>query len=80
MATRPLCYLLDGPLMLAPERAAAMVARMTPDIADVWCDKRDAERALRAKGYPMLDVMLLLDEVIHAAMMDEVVAGEMMEP
>lgn len=54
-------FLLDGPLMLAPERAAALTRAMAADLVagGLPDSDQDATRALLKCGYPTIDVDLL---------------------
>ncbi len=73
-------YLVDGPLMLAPERRAAMVLNMGADLleADAFRDRSDAIRHLYTKDYPTVDIMVLVDDAMQWAV-QAVVAAEMSE-
>lgn len=72
-------YLLDGPLMLAPERRAAMAIHMGAELveADAFRDRGDAIRYLMAAptGWSTVDIMILIDDARQWAM-QAVVAAE----
>lgn len=76
MSAKP--FLLDGPLMLAPERRAAMVETMARELYDalLFADRGDSIRFLLGRGYPAIDIMLLVDDARQAAV-QEIVAKEM---
>ncbi len=71
-------FLVDGPLMTAPERRTATVARMARLLAeaDAFAIRGDAIRHLLASGYPVSDVFILVDDARQVAM-QTVVAREM---
>lgn len=75
-------YLIDGPLMLAPERKAAMILQMAKVLLahGATDDLQTAQRCLHRDGYSGLDVIMLgpnaLDEARHQVQL-EVVAREM---
>lgn len=75
-------YLLDGPLMLAPERRAAMALNMGAELLENDCfrDRGDAIRHLMASptGWSAVDIMMLVDDARQWAM-QAVVAAEMSE-
>jgi hypothetical protein len=75
------CHLIDGPLMTAPERREAMTERMAIILSahQVYADRAASVHVLRAEGFPMIDVHLMVDDARQVAM-QEVVAREMMEP
>lgn len=72
------CFLLDGPLMLAPERKQAMAEEMAALLLDAgaYLDRGDAIRLLRAANYAVLNIMLCVDDAQHFAL-QKIVAGEM---
>lgn len=75
-------YLLDGPMMLAPERKQVKTEEMSAHLLKdgrAFLDRGDAIRLLRALDYSVLDVMLCVDDARHLAMVD-IVAREMGEP
>jgi hypothetical protein len=80
-ATIQKCYLLDGPLILAPERKQEMAEEMAALLLDAnaYLDRGDAIRLLRAADYNALNVMLCVDDARHLAM-QEIIAKEMSEP
>lgn len=63
-------YLVDGPLMLGPERRMAMALNMGAELLekDAFRDRADAIRALHAAGYPVVDVMILVEDAMQIAM------------
>ena len=73
-------FLLDGPLMTAIERRRAVTERMAKDLIEAGALGSDQEaiRLLHAKGYAMLDVVLLGPEARMRAY-QEIVAKEMSE-
>lgn len=62
-------YLLDGPIMLAPERRAAMLDRMAADImaAGIADCEQDCVRLLMHAGYGYLNVAILVGQARHIA-------------
>lgn len=79
ISTKP--FLLDGPLMLAPERREKMTRNMAKDLVASGIGlttDRDAIRYLLAKGYHHIDVALLAGEARMVAF-QEIVAREMLE-
>lgn len=64
MITQPKTYLLDGPLMLTPERKAAMILQMAAVLLEepAYVERGDAVRCLHGKGYHAVDVMMLVDD------------------
>lgn len=77
MSAQP-TYLLDGPLMLTPERRAAMTLQMAAILLadDAHVDRGDAIRCLRGREYNAIDVMMLVDDARAVAVQD-LVAKEM---
>lgn len=73
-------FLLDGPMLLSPERKADMAAEMGRKLLDgsAYLDRGDAIRLLRALDYSVLNVMLVVDDARHWAM-EEILAKEMSE-
>jgi hypothetical protein len=71
-------FLIDGPLLLAPERRALLIEHMAADLLETgaFVDRSESERQLHRDGYPCLDVMILVDDARQVAMQD-VVAREM---
>lgn len=74
-------FLLDGPLMLAPERREALVARMATDLIhhDI-ADRDDARRLLHSLGYSAANIHCVLDDALQVAAQEILVAKEMLEP
>jgi hypothetical protein len=79
MSAKP--FLIDGPLMMAPERRAAVLECMARDLVDddAIAERGDAVRALHARGYVALDIMILVEEA-RALAFQEIVSKEMSEP
>jgi hypothetical protein len=81
MSARMKPYLIDGPIMEASDRRKAMIERMAKDLVEsgegLLCDS-DAMQALRRKGYPMVDAVMLAPEARMVAFQG-VVATEMMD-
>jgi len=75
------CFLLDGPLMLAPERKQAMAEAMADLLleANAYLDRGDAIRLLRAADHTVLNVMLCVDDAMHFAV-QKIVAKKISEP
>ena len=74
-------YLLDGPMMLAPERKQAKIEEMAASLLKdgrAFLDRGDAIRLLRSLDYSVLDVMLCVDDA-RALATQEIVAREMGE-
>jgi hypothetical protein len=73
-------FLLNGPIMTAPERREALLERMAKDIAayHVCADRQDAVRVLHQLGYDVTDIHVLVDDARQVAMQD-IVAREMSE-
>lgn len=71
-------FLLDGPLMTAPERRAELLARMPTDLFrfDAMRDRSDAVRTLHHCGYGSFDIHCLVDEAMALAF-QEIVVKEM---
>ena len=63
-------FLLDGPLMTAPERRRAVVEAMAADLfaTDDYRDPCAARQRLHRLGYPDTDVRLLADEACELAL------------
>jgi hypothetical protein len=81
MITPRKCFLVDGPLMNMPEHKERRVLDMAEQLIehDAYADSGDARRLLRALGWSMIDVELLLDDarqVAFSATLD-IVATEM---
>jgi hypothetical protein len=74
-------FLVDGPIMLAPERRKETIERMAKDLAETGAidSDQDSIRLLMHAGYPSLDVALLAGEARMVAM-QEIVAREISEP
>lgn len=74
-------FLLNGPIMKAPERRQALVERMAKDINryQVAGNRQDAIRILHCLGYSTMDIDLLVDEA-RAHAFQEAVAEEMSRP
>ena len=74
-------FLIDGPLLLAPERRAMLIEHMAADLLETgnFVDRRASEQQLYRDGYLALDVMILVDDARQVAM-QEIVAKEMSEP
>lgn len=68
------CFLVDGPLMLATERRAALVTAMAADLkADgTYAERTDAHRSLSARGYSAFDISLLIDDARQVAVQEQV--------
>jgi len=70
-------YLTSGSLMTIPERRQALVERMAADLAGSNVpDRGDAIRLLCGKGYSIVSVHCLVDDVRAVAFQD-LVAKEM---
>jgi len=74
-------YLIDGPLMLAPERRAAKVESMAVllRLTNSYADRGEAVRLLMAYSFSTLEIMLLVDDARQVAV-QEAVAREMAKP
>jgi hypothetical protein len=73
-------FLLDGPIMTAPERRKTLIARMAQVLIrhGALASDSDAIRALHADGYSIVDVAILAGEARTLAY-QEIVAREMSE-
>jgi hypothetical protein len=73
-------FLLDGPLMTAPERRTRMIESMAAEMVRHGAagDRGDAIRLLHALNYGVVNIHCLVDEAIAVAVQD-VVAKEMSE-
>jgi hypothetical protein len=69
VSTGPRTYLVDGPLMSAADRRAAIKARMVLELmaADAFGNRDGARRALYAQDFFALDIELLVDEAMAEA-------------
>jgi len=78
MMTYPPIRLLDAPLIDARTRRRALVARMAQDLVryDAHANEADAIRSLYGAGYPMADIVMLVDDARQVAV-QEIVAKEM---
>ena len=67
-------YLLNGPIMLAPERRQKLVEHMAADLSETgaYADRGESVRQLHRDGYKVLDIMLLVDDARQVAMQAEV--------
>jgi hypothetical protein len=74
------CFLVDGPLFLA-EHKERRVLDMAEQLLehDAYADSGDARRLLRALGWSIIDVELLLDDARQVAVQAKV-AQAMGEP
>jgi hypothetical protein len=74
-------FLIDGPLLQAPERRAMLIEYMAADLLETgaFVDRSESEKQLHRDGYLCLDVMILVDDARQVAM-QEAVAREMSEP
>jgi hypothetical protein len=70
-------YLLDGPIMLVPERRAAMLDRMAADIsaAGVADCEQDCVRVLMHAGYGYLNIAILAGQARNIAIVMREMAG-----
>ena len=69
MSTCPRSYLVDGPLMGAADRRAAVKSRMVLALmaANAFDSRDSARRALYAQDFFALDIELLVNEAITEA-------------
>ena len=74
-------FLVDGPLMTAPERRRMVAEQMAAHLlqTNTVLNREDAVRMLRTAGYSIFDVHLLVDDA-RAVAFQEIVAKEMSEP
>jgi hypothetical protein len=81
MMTYPPIRLLDGPLMAYRERRKAVAERMAKDLLrfESYLTEQDAIRSLYGAGYPMADIVMLVDDARQLAV-QEIVAMEMSRP
>jgi hypothetical protein len=81
-ATVARIFLLEGPLMQAPERRETLVARMVADLIAYGApaDRQDAVSLLHSLGYTAMEIHVVIDDVHQAAMQEMVVAAEMSKP
>jgi hypothetical protein len=72
--------LIDGPLIFAGSRRE-LVERMAADLIrfDAWHDEHEAIRSLYGHGYPMVDIVMLIDDARQVAQ-TSVVAEAMSQP
>lgn len=66
--TRP-NYLIDGPAYREGERRAERILEMAAILLDApaYVERGDAVRCLHARGYGVVDVMMLVDEARYEA-------------
>ena len=70
-------YLISGPLMTIPERRQALIEKMAAEFSGSKLpDRQSAIRELCSKGYSIVAVHCLVDDV-RALAFQEVVAREM---
>lgn len=71
-------YLIDGPVLPAPERRRLTIEAMADELAkaDLIPDREDAMRILRAAGYSSFDVCRHVDDA-QALAFQAIVAREM---
>jgi hypothetical protein len=71
-------HLIDAPLMHYRTRRSELIAKMAKDLIryEAYAYEPDAIRSLYGRGYPMADIVMLVDEARMLAF-QEIVAEEM---
>jgi hypothetical protein len=69
MSLAPRTYLVDGPLMSAADRRAAIKNRMVLELmaANTFASRESARRTLYAQDFFAIDIELLVDEAMADA-------------
>lgn len=82
MTRRAYLTLIDGPLVDTKSLRDALIERMANDLVrhhQAASREAAAMRTLRDCGYPMADIVMLIDDVRNLAF-SEIVAAEVSEP